>query len=191
MARQHLLLHVEVFIAIHFFPPSLRFDRCRSTCFVVPTKDKNNNAFFSFSSALVTQKLHSNSWSNNTIMMMNRLLSTSSRMGGMAIRSSMYRMMSSTSTRRPVVLCILDGWGYSETLSNNAVTLANTPNFDYLYGRCSQLGQAAFLNACEKDVGLPTGQIGNSEVGHMNIGAGRVVYQVRHFYVVICFLLFY
>ena len=123
--------------------------------------------------------------------MMNRLLSTSSRMGGAAIRSSMYRMMSSTSTRRPVVLCILDGWGYSETLSNNAVTLANTPNFDYLYGRCSQLGQAAFLNACEKDVGLPTGQIGNSEVGHMNIGAGRVVYQVRHFYVVICFLLFY
>ena len=100
-------------------------------------------------------------------------------MGGTAIRSTMYRMMSSTSTRRPVVLCILDGWGYSETLSNNAVTLANTPNFDYVYGRCSQLGQAAFLNACEKDVGLPTGQIGNSEVGHMNIGAGRVVYQVR------------
>ena len=111
--------------------------------------------------------------------MMNRLLTTSSRKGRAAIRSSMYRMMSSTSTRRPVVLCILDGWGYSETLSNNAVTLANTPNFDYVYGRCSQLGQAAFLNACEKEVGLPTGQIGNSEVGHMNIGAGRVVYQVR------------
>ena len=94
------------------------------------------------------------------------------------MRSSSMRMMSSSTTRRPVVLCILDGWGYSETLSNNAVTLANTPNFDNVYGRCSQLGQAAFLNACEKEVGLPTGQIGNSEVGHMNIGAGRVVYQV-------------
>jgi 2,3-bisphosphoglycerate-independent phosphoglycerate mutase len=99
-------------------------------------------------------------------------------MGGAAMRSSSMRMMSSSTTRRPVVLCILDGWGYSETLSNNAVTLANTPNFDNVYGRCSQLGQAAFLNACEKEVGLPTGQIGNSEVGHMNIGAGRVVYQV-------------
>ena len=88
------------------------------------------------------------------------------------------RLMSTQTTRRPVVLCILDGWGYSETLKHNAVTLANTPNFDYVYGRCSQLGQSAFLNACEKDVGLPVGQIGNSEVGHMNIGAGRIVYQV-------------
>lgn len=87
------------------------------------------------------------------------------------------RMMSTTTNRRPVVLCILDGWGYSETLKHNAVTQANTPNFDYVYGRCSQLGQAAFLNASEKEVGLPEGQIGNSEVGHMNIGAGRVVYQ--------------
>ena len=107
---------------------------------------------------------------------MNRLL-TSSRMGAAAANRSM-RLMSTEATRRPVVLCILDGWGYSETLKHNAVTLANTPNFDYVYGRCSQLGQSAFLNACEKEVGLPVGQIGNSEVGHMNIGAGRVVYQV-------------
>ena len=108
--------------------------------------------------------------------MMNRLLASSSRMGAR-------RLMSTQTTRRPVVLCILDGWGYSETLKHNAVTLANTPNFDYVYGRCSQLGQSAFLNACEKEVGLPVGQIGNSEVGHMNIGAGRVVYQVCLWYV--------
>lgn len=108
--------------------------------------------------------------------MMNRLLKTSSRMGAR-------RLMSTQTTRRPVVLCILDGWGYSETLKHNAVTLANTPNFDYVYGRCSQLGQSAFLNACEKEVGLPVGQIGNSEVGHMNIGAGRIVYQVCYVFV--------
>ena len=83
--------------------------------------------------------------------MMNRLLTSSSRMGAR-------RLMSTQTTRRPVVLCILDGWGYSETLKHNAVTLANTPNFDYVYGRCSQLGQSAFLNACEKEVGLPVGQ---------------------------------
>jgi len=75
------------------------------------------------------------------------------------------------------VLCILDGWGYRETESNNAVVLANTPNFDKLYGVHAQRGQVAFLDACEGEVGLPKGQIGNSEVGHMNIGAGRVVWQ--------------
>ena len=81
-------------------------------------------------------------------MMMNRLLTT--RVGG-AMRARMMSTTSSTTNhRRPVVLCILDGWGYSETLKHNAVTMANTPNFDYVYGRCSQLGQAAFLNACEK-----------------------------------------
>jgi 2,3-bisphosphoglycerate-independent phosphoglycerate mutase len=75
------------------------------------------------------------------------------------------------------VLCILDGWGYRETSSNNAVVLADTPNFDTLYGVHAQRGQVAFLDACEREVGLPVGQIGNSEVGHMNIGAGRVVWQ--------------
>jgi bisphosphoglycerate-independent phosphoglycerate mutase (AlkP superfamily) len=48
---------------------------------------------------------------------------------------------------------------------------------DALYGRHAARGQVAFLDACERDVGLPSGQIGNSEVGHMNIGAGRVVWQ--------------
>ena len=75
------------------------------------------------------------------------------------------------------VLCILDGWGYRETSSNNAVVLADTPTFDTLYGVHAQRGQVAFLDACEREVGLPVGQIGNSEVGHMNIGAGRIVWQ--------------
>jgi len=75
------------------------------------------------------------------------------------------------------VLCILDGWGYNPNKKNNAVLSGNTPNFDELWGNHGQRGQLAFLQACEKWVGLPAGQIGNSEVGHMNIGAGRVVYQ--------------
>lgn len=75
------------------------------------------------------------------------------------------------------VLCILDGWGYRETSKDNAVVMADTPSFDMLYGIHSQRGQVAFLDACEKEVGLPKGQIGNSEVGHMNIGAGRIVWQ--------------
>ena len=78
---------------------------------------------------------------------------------------------------RLVCLCILDGWGYRETSKDNAVVLANTPSFDMLYGVHAQRGQVAFLDACEKEVGLPKGQIGNSEVGHMNIGAGRIVWQ--------------
>ena len=78
---------------------------------------------------------------------------------------------------RLVVLCILDGWGYRETARDNAVVLGRTPNFDALFGYRAQRGQAALLDACELDVGLPMGQIGNSEVGHMNIGAGRVVNQ--------------
>jgi 2,3-bisphosphoglycerate-independent phosphoglycerate mutase len=77
----------------------------------------------------------------------------------------------------PVVLCILDGWGWRETARHNAVVQGHTPNFDSLYGSQSQLGQTSFLYASEKHVGLPEGQIGNSEVGHMNIGAGRIVYQ--------------
>ena len=73
----------------------------------------------------------------------------------------------------PVVLCIMDGWGHRESASNNAVALANTPNFDWLRSRYS----TSFLAASGPDVGLPEGQVGNSEVGHMNIGAGRIVMQ--------------
>ncbi|WP_445680922.1 2,3-bisphosphoglycerate-independent phosphoglycerate mutase [Radicibacter daui] len=76
-------------------------------------------------------------------------------------------------TKRPVVLCVLDGWGWREEEDNNAVRLANTPTFDRIWASCP----TGFLDASGHDVGLPDGQIGNSEVGHMNIGAGRVVFQ--------------
>jgi 2,3-bisphosphoglycerate-independent phosphoglycerate mutase len=74
---------------------------------------------------------------------------------------------------RPVVLCILDGWGYRAEQADNSVALATAPNWhgflhDYPH---------ALLEASETFVGLPSGQMGNSEVGHMNLGAGRVVMQ--------------
>ena len=72
---------------------------------------------------------------------------------------------------KPVVLCILDGWGLRTDTSANAPALANTPNFDHLMATCPH----AQLITHGPDVGLPTGQMGNSEVGHTNIGAGRVV----------------
>ncbi len=72
---------------------------------------------------------------------------------------------------KPVVLCILDGWGLSESEAGNAPRLAHTPNFDRLMARCPH----ATLVTHGPDVGLPAGQMGNSEVGHTNIGAGRVV----------------
>ncbi len=74
---------------------------------------------------------------------------------------------------RPAMLVILDGWGWSETDADNAVRQARTPNFDRLWAA----GPRAFLRTCGEDVGLPDGQMGNSEVGHLNIGAGRVVMQ--------------
>ncbi|TPE53763.1 2,3-bisphosphoglycerate-independent phosphoglycerate mutase [Amaricoccus solimangrovi] len=73
---------------------------------------------------------------------------------------------------RPVVLCILDGWGLRAETEANAVALGNTPNFDRIWRECPH----AQLAAHGPDVGLPEGQMGNSEVGHMNIGAGRVVW---------------
>ncbi|RAI45180.1 2,3-bisphosphoglycerate-independent phosphoglycerate mutase [Rhodoplanes roseus] len=76
-------------------------------------------------------------------------------------------------TRRPVMLVILDGWGWREDAADNAVRQANTPTFDRLWATCPH----AFLRTSGKDVGLPDGQMGNSEVGHLNIGAGRVVMQ--------------
>jgi 2,3-bisphosphoglycerate-independent phosphoglycerate mutase len=74
---------------------------------------------------------------------------------------------------RPVMLVILDGWGWRESNTDNAVRLAHTPTFDRLWGN----GPHAFLHTDGEDVGLPEGQFGNSEVGHLNIGAGRVVMQ--------------
>ncbi len=74
---------------------------------------------------------------------------------------------------RPVMLVILDGFGWREDAADNAVAQAHTPNFDRLW----QAGPTAFLHTSGDDVGLPDGQMGNSEVGHLNIGAGRVVPQ--------------
>jgi 2,3-bisphosphoglycerate-independent phosphoglycerate mutase len=73
---------------------------------------------------------------------------------------------------RPVVLCILDGWGLSDAVEGNAVALARTP----VYDRLMATRPHATLVTCGEDVGLPPGQMGNSEVGHTNIGAGRVVW---------------
>lgn len=76
-----------------------------------------------------------------------------------------------TDKPRPVVLCILDGWGIGQTEADNAPLLAKTPVMDDLMARCPH----ATLLTHGRDVGLPDGQMGNSEVGHTNIGAGRVV----------------
>jgi 2,3-bisphosphoglycerate-independent phosphoglycerate mutase len=73
----------------------------------------------------------------------------------------------------PVVLVILDGWGLNPNRENNAIALANTPNMDRLW---EQYPHTA-LDASEHAVGLPYGQMGNSEVGHQNMGAGFIVYQ--------------
>jgi hypothetical protein len=75
------------------------------------------------------------------------------------------------SVPKPVVLCILDGWGLSPRDRRQRAALARTPNFDRLMATCPH----ATLITHGPDVGLPRGQMGNSEVGHMNIGAGRVV----------------
>ncbi|MBC6443719.1 MAG: 2,3-bisphosphoglycerate-independent phosphoglycerate mutase [Rhodobacteraceae bacterium] len=73
--------------------------------------------------------------------------------------------------KKPVVLCILDGWGLRAEPEGNAVALARTPTFDRIMAHCPN----ATLVTSGPDVGLPDGQMGNSEVGHMNIGAGRIV----------------
>src|SRR3954465_13740187 len=76
-------------------------------------------------------------------------------------------------THRPVMLVVLDGWGWREEKADNAVLQARTPTFDRLWSACPH----ALLHTSGNDVGLPPGQMGNSEVGHLNIGAGRVVMQ--------------
>lgn len=78
-----------------------------------------------------------------------------------------------TPARRPVMLVILDGWGWREEAADNAVRQAATPCFNTLWAA----GPRAFLRTSGRDVGLPEGQMGNSEVGHLNIGAGRIVMQ--------------
>ncbi len=79
----------------------------------------------------------------------------------------------STDKYKPVVLCIMDGWGVGDGGEFDAIASADTPNWD----RISQNNPKCHLKTYGLDVGLPEGQMGNSEVGHMNIGAGRVVMQ--------------
>ncbi|MDT8419811.1 MAG: 2,3-bisphosphoglycerate-independent phosphoglycerate mutase [Desulfuromonadales bacterium] len=75
--------------------------------------------------------------------------------------------------KKPVALVILDGWGISQATEDNAARLADTPFLDRLLEQYPN----SRLGASGRDVGLPDGQMGNSEVGHLNIGAGRIVYQ--------------
>ena len=73
----------------------------------------------------------------------------------------------------PVVLAILDGWGYREELSDNAIKIASTPIMDSLWHAYPH----TLISASGSDVGLPDGQMGNSEVGHLTIGSGRIIQQ--------------
>ena len=81
--------------------------------------------------------------------------------------------MSKSPSKSPKLLLILDGFGLSEPHQHNAITQANTPNWDQLWQERPHLA----ISASGQDVGLPHAQMGNSEVGHMNIGAGRIIYQ--------------
>src|SRR5581483_2482720 len=74
-------------------------------------------------------------------------------------------------SHKPFVLIVLDGWGMAEHREHNAIALANTPFYDYLWRDYPH----AVLDASEEKVGLPLGQMGNSEIGHMTIGAGRII----------------
>jgi len=85
----------------------------------------------------------------------------------------MHEQQRESSRTRPVALVILDGWGLNSSSEHNAIALANTPNMDRLWEEYPHTA----LNASEHAVGLPRGQMGNSEVGHQNMGAGFVVYQ--------------
>ena len=78
-----------------------------------------------------------------------------------------------TAKKKPLVLMILDGWGYREDSESNAILAANTPVLDELW----QSAPHTLISGSGMDVGLPDGQMGNSEVGHVNLGAGRIVYQ--------------
>jgi len=75
--------------------------------------------------------------------------------------------------KKPIVLLILDGFGHSDNHEHNAIFKANTPNWDSLNKKYPN----TLINASESYVGLPAGQMGNSEVGHINIGSGRVIHQ--------------
>ena len=75
--------------------------------------------------------------------------------------------------KKPIILCIMDGYGISEKVNGNCVLKANKPNLDKFFATRS----TTLIEASGEAVGLPEGQMGNSEVGHLNIGAGRIIYQ--------------
>ncbi len=79
----------------------------------------------------------------------------------------------SSASRRPLALIILDGWGINDNCDNNAVCMAKKPRLDALFRDYP----STRIGASGMDVGLPPGQMGNSEVGHLNLGAGRIIYQ--------------
>jgi 2,3-bisphosphoglycerate-independent phosphoglycerate mutase len=83
------------------------------------------------------------------------------------------RVSASLSRPKPVVLLILDGWGHRDDPADNALAQANLPNWRRLWAKCPH----TLIHTEGRHVGLPDGQMGNSEVGHMNLGAGRIVYQ--------------
>ena len=85
----------------------------------------------------------------------------------------MTRTAKNTSATTNVILLILDGFGDNPNAKDNAIAQARTPNLDALRRDCPNTS----INASEHYVGLPDGQMGNSEVGHLNIGAGRIVFQ--------------
>src|SRR5205085_7265789 len=77
-----------------------------------------------------------------------------------------------TNNKKPLILTILDGWGYSQATEGNAIAAARKPNYDRLLAEFPN----TLVHTSGPAVGLPNGQMGNSEVGHLNIGAGRVIY---------------
>ena len=82
-------------------------------------------------------------------------------------------MSASPARPKPVVLLILDGWGHREETADNALAQATLPNWQHLLATAPH----TLIHTEGRHVGLPEGQMGNSEVGHMNLGAGRIVYQ--------------
>jgi 2,3-bisphosphoglycerate-independent phosphoglycerate mutase len=81
--------------------------------------------------------------------------------------------MSRMPLAKKLLLVVLDGWGHSEVREYNAIAMANKPNFDRLVSEFPN----RFIEASQEHVGLPEGQMGNSEVGHLTLGAGRIIYQ--------------
>src|SRR5262249_9674969 len=82
-----------------------------------------------------------------------------------------HRLQSLFTMNRPLVLVILDGWGYAPPSNSNAISLARKPNYDHFLKEYPN----TLIHTSGRYVGLPDGQMGNSEVGHLNIGAGRIV----------------